>query len=161
VVIFSMGGRFITVFCPTRCDVASSKYPISVRDGVRLLRLSELAGQDLPRVISEDALRQVVAGKTRINQKKVSTRLATTVLPRAVLLGLVAESNGQYRFPLTHEELEAELVVMNPLIGKEYQIRTTDRTVPPEAGASGVQRILSLGRTQNKEGRAKYHIRAT
>src|SRR4030042_696965 len=57
IVVFSASGRFITVFCPTRCDLPPSAYPISVRDGVRLLQLSETVGETTTRRITDEAIR--------------------------------------------------------------------------------------------------------
>jgi hypothetical protein len=119
VVVFSVGGRFITVYCPTRCDLPASAYPISVRDGVKLLRLSQAVGEPTPRRITDEAIHFALLGKTPANQKKAMDRLFSHTLPRGALLGLVLNQEGQYSFACPHEKLKDELFAMNPMIENE------------------------------------------
>jgi hypothetical protein len=124
VVVFSASGRFITVYCPTRCDLPASAYPISLRDGVKLLRLSETVGEYAPRRITTEDIRFGLLGKTPVNQMKAMDRMVGHTLPRGALLGLVVNQEGQYSFACSHEKLKYELLAMNPMIEDEYVSRT-------------------------------------
>jgi hypothetical protein len=120
IVVFSASGRFITVFCPTRCDLPPSDYPISVRDGVRILHLSESVGETATREITDEAIRFVLSGKTLSNQKKAMDRIFNHTLPRGCLLGLVVNKEGHnYSFSYSHTKLKDELLAMNPMIELE------------------------------------------
>lgn len=119
-VVFSQNGKFITAYSKTRDDIPERLYPLSRRRAQKLLKLSAVVGDSLPRRITDDVIFQCISSKKLDSMERSFLRYLNHVIPAAVECGLIEKRGDIYYFRKSSKETESIIHQLNPVGWEDF-----------------------------------------
>jgi hypothetical protein len=116
VVVFTWGGKFLEAYSKTRDDIPEEIYPIAARRAQRMLSLSRAVGDQESKIITQDAMNRSVCTTNEKRRQRSLLAFSKYVIPNGIELGLIERVGDDFKFTMSHDQVRATLISLNPNI---------------------------------------------